>query len=409
MSFFGSLQECQQQWSVSGADMTDDLPFSYQRSPKKTFLANYRKEEAEECFSPDNSIWDSEDDNFGQSSYAGSSLARDWYSQHKERLPAYTCPDSQPSHHGFKAPASCTHVPNIPILHSQSHFGSGRGGYYIEDQFEAKPDIHQLALEGIRCPASPLDSSPPPGSYSADRPNQNAWGGFLAPGKSLFSRNLEVQSSSSSRSGSPHPSVSSSRSPPVCTNSPDTGPCYLEKSEFEAKYMPTHIIPRTPNVLFRRVWADCSSSARKPVATETKSREGSSVEIKFEPPELTEASMNGSLDRSRRQVPSSRLLSGKTDIDVSDLRPAPLGHSNSSQQEKFSNSSEMERRSQRNSLGEESSRDKGISVDSVTSTILMGRSGGDKNTLCQVCGDQAAGFYCGAYICEACKVGWSSS
>ena len=25
-------------------------------------------------------------------------------------------------------------------------------------------------------------------------------------------------------------------------------------------------------------------------------------------------------------------------------------------------------------------------------------------TVCQVCGDQAAGFYCGAYICEACKV-----
>ena len=27
------------------------------------------------------------------------------------------------------------------------------------------------------------------------------------------------------------------------------------------------------------------------------------------------------------------------------------------------------------------------------------------NIMCQVCGDLAAGFYCGAYICEACKVG----
>lgn len=27
-----------------------------------------------------------------------------------------------------------------------------------------------------------------------------------------------------------------------------------------------------------------------------------------------------------------------------------------------------------------------------------------ENISCQVCGDVAAGFYCGAYICEACKV-----
>ncbi|ESO01643.1 hypothetical protein HELRODRAFT_81228 [Helobdella robusta] len=24
-------------------------------------------------------------------------------------------------------------------------------------------------------------------------------------------------------------------------------------------------------------------------------------------------------------------------------------------------------------------------------------------TICQICGDSAAGFYCGAYVCEACK------
>lgn len=28
-----------------------------------------------------------------------------------------------------------------------------------------------------------------------------------------------------------------------------------------------------------------------------------------------------------------------------------------------------------------------------------------ENVACQVCGDVAAGFYCGAFICEACKVG----
>ena len=29
-------------------------------------------------------------------------------------------------------------------------------------------------------------------------------------------------------------------------------------------------------------------------------------------------------------------------------------------------------------------------------------------TLCSVCGDIAAGFHCGAYVCEACKVGCST-
>jgi hypothetical protein len=35
---------------------------------------------------------------------------------------------------------------------------------------------------------------------------------------------------------------------------------------------------------------------------------------------------------------------------------------------------------------------------------FVGASGIDEQHLCQVCGDIAAGFHCGAYVCEACKV-----
>ena len=40
-------------------------------------------------------------------------------------------------------------------------------------------------------------------------------------------------------------------------------------------------------------------------------------------------------------------------------------------------------------------------------TVSPRRSSKNKhmeNVSCQVCGDMAAGFYCGAFICEACKV-----
>ncbi|KAH9507295.1 hypothetical protein Btru_056857 [Bulinus truncatus] len=39
----------------------------------------------------------------------------------------------------------------------------------------------------------------------------------------------------------------------------------------------------------------------------------------------------------------------------------------------------------------------------MTTTSTSSSSG--ETVLCQVCGDLAAGFYCGAYICEACKRG----
>lgn len=39
----------------------------------------------------------------------------------------------------------------------------------------------------------------------------------------------------------------------------------------------------------------------------------------------------------------------------------------------------------------------GVQVDEVGGS-------GQNVSLCQVCGDVAAGFHCGAFVCEACKV-----
>jgi hypothetical protein len=47
-------------------------------------------------------------------------------------------------------------------------------------------------------------------------------------------------------------------------------------------------------------------------------------------------------------------------------------------------------------------------VGSVGRGRGAGRGGRPKKVssdLCQVCGDYAAGFHCGAFVCEPCKVG----
>ena len=54
-----------------------------------------------------------------------------------------------------------------------------------------------------------------------------------------------------------------------------------------------------------------------------------------------------------------------------------------------------------------------IKMDPNTVTTNTGRNKGTRKGAepkfeCQVCGDVAAGFHCGAYVCEACKVIYDS-